>query len=192
MAGAEDHVLIGTAPGATVTSSLYALFCNGRLHSYIWVERSDVIDLDAAAAAEAQRYVEDVVRPVITIGANPDGRGLAGLASWFWIEGFTGSVTAPPISAYGLTVEVRMSSGSITWDFGDGAVEPGDLGHAYPAESTVQHRHQSAGTYSVTATIDLRPEYRVDGGSWITLPALSTAATTTHVVEQRQAVITDA
>ena len=49
----------------------------------------------------------------------------------------------------------------------------GDLGRAYPAESTVQHVHQHDGTFTITATIDLVPEYRVDGGPWITLPNLA-------------------
>jgi len=42
------------------------------------------------------------------------------------------------------------------------------------------------------ATIDLQPEYRVDGGPWLTLPDLQATATTVHQVEERQAVITKA
>jgi hypothetical protein len=113
-----------------------------------------------------------------------------GLPSWFWIDGFDGQVSAPPISAFGLTIDVRMSSGSVTWDFGDGTVETGDLGHAYPEESTVQHVHQHDGTFTITASIDLVPEYRVDGGPWITLPELQAVATAEHPVEERQAVVT--
>ena len=113
-----------------------------------------------------------------------------GLPSWFWIDGFDGQVSAPPISAFGLTIDVRMSSGTVTWDFGDGTVETGDLGRAYPEESTVQHVHQHDGTFTITASIDLVPEYRVDGGAWITLPDLQAVATTAHPVEERQAVVT--
>src|SRR5690606_20208194 len=127
-------------------------------------------DLDEAARVEAERYVRDVLMPAVSIGVNPVAKGLVGLRSWFWIEGFDGTVTAPPISAFGMTIDVRMSTGSVTWDFGDGTVEPGDLGRAYPAESTVQHAHQSGGTYTVAATLDLVPQYRVDGGAWIMLP----------------------
>jgi hypothetical protein len=166
------------------------LLCSGNIVRAIWVAPSDVVDLDAAARAEAQRYIEDVLTPVISIGVNPAAKGLAGLRSWFWIDGFTGSVTAPPIAAFGLTIDVRMSSGSVTWDFGDGIVEPGDLGRAYPEESTVQHAHRAAGSFVVTAVIALVPEFRVNGGRWTTLPNLTATATTTHQVEQRQPVIT--
>ena len=167
------------------------LMCDGSFARYIWVSPEDVMDLDALAEQEARRYVEEVLVPEVGIGVNPSARGLAGLRSWFWIEGFDGTVTAPPISAFGLTIDVRMSTVAVTWDFGDGSVEPGDLGRPYPEESTVQHAHQRDGTYTITATIDLAPEYRVDGGPWLALPNLPAAATTEHDVEQRQAVITE-
>jgi hypothetical protein len=166
------------------------LLCNGSVVRVIWVAPADIVDLDALARDEAQRYVEDVLVPNVAIGVNPAARGLVGLRSWFWIEGFGGSVTAPPITAFGLTIDVRMSSGTITWDFGDGVVEAGDLGRAYPAESTVQHAHQHRGSFPITATIDLVPEYRVDGGPWLTLPGLQATATAQHDVEERQAVLT--
>jgi len=167
------------------------LLCDGAIVRPIWVAPEDVIDLDVLARGEALRYIEDVLVPDVGIGINPSAQGLVGLPSWFWVDGFTGSVTAPPISAFGLTIEVRMSSGSVEWDFGDGETLVGDLGRAYPAESTVQHVHQRDGAFTVTAAIDLVPEYRVDGGPWLTLPNLQAAATAEHEVEQRQAVITD-
>lgn len=181
----------GTTPGPKPhpDARFALLLCDGSIVRAIWVAPSDVLDLDAAARAEAQRYIEDVLTPVVHIGVNPAAKGLAGLRSWFWIEGFTGSVTAPPISAFGLTIDVRMSSGSVTWDFGDGTSVEGDLGRAYPAESTVQHTHQAAGTFTITAVIDLVPEYRVDGGPWLTLPNLTATATAVHQVEQRQPVL---
>ena len=169
---------------------LAVLLCDGEIVRPIWISPDDVIDVDATARDEAQRYIEDVLVPAVGIGVNPAARGLVGLDSWFWIEGFDGQVTAPPIAAFGLTIDVRMSSGSVRWDFGDGTVETGDLGHAYPEESTVRHVHQHDGTFTITATIALVPTYRVDGGPWITLPNLQAIATTTHDVEERQAVVT--
>jgi hypothetical protein len=169
---------------------LALLLCNGTIVQPIWIAPTDVVDLDAAARDAAQRYIEDVLVPVVRIGVNPAARGLVGLPSWFWIDGFDGQVAAPPISVFGLTIDVRMSSGTVSWDFGDGTVETGDLGRAYPEESTVQHVHQHDGTFTITASIDLVPEYRVDGGPWITLPDLQAIATATHQVEERQAVVT--
>lgn len=184
----------GTSPGPMPDpdARFALLLCDGAIVRAIWVAPSDVVDVDAAAAIEAQRYVEDVLTPSVSIGVNPAAKGLAGLRSWFWIDGFTGSVTAPPISAFGLTIDVRMSLDSVTWDFGDGTVAAGDLGRAYPDESTVQHAHRDAGSYVVSAAIALVPEYRVNGGPWLTLPNLTVTATTTHQVTQRQPVITDA
>lgn len=167
------------------------LLCDGSNVRAIWVSPDDIVDLDALARDEAQRYIEDVLVPVVAIGVNPAGRGLVGLPSWFWVEGFTGSVSAPPISAFGVTIDVRMSSGTTAWDFGDGSRVVGDLGQAYPAESSVQHIHQSDGEFTVTATIDLVPEYRVDGGPWLPLPALQATASTRLPVEERQAVVTE-
>lgn len=187
--GLGDVITAPRPDGVSEAAVLYVLFCDGNYHSTVWVMPEDVIDLDAAIAAEAQRYVEDVLAPGISIGVNPSARGLVGLPSWFWVEGFSGSVTAPPITAFGMTVDVRLASGTVRWDFGDGVVEEGDLGQAYPAESSVQHIHQEAGEFDVTVDVELVPEYRVDGGPWLTLPNLSASATTTMPVEERQAVI---
>ncbi len=166
------------------------LACNGTIIRGIWVATSDIVDLDAVAAAEASRYVKDVLVPQVRIGVNPTIRGLVGLRSWFWIDGFTGLATAPPITAFGVTIDVRMVSGSVVWNFGDGQEWIGDLGRAYPAPSTVQHGYQRHGSYPVAAAIHLAPEYRVDGGPWLTLPGLEAVASAQHDVEQRQAIIT--
>mgnify|MGYP000052916861 CR=1 FL=1 len=182
---------ISAGPMPDPAARFALLLCNGEIVRAIWVSPSDIVDLDAAARAEAERYIREVLTPAVSIGVNPAAKGLAGLRSWFWIDGFAGSVTAPPISAFGLTIDVRLTAGSVTWDFGDGTVEAGDLGRPYPEESTVQHAHRSAGSYDITATIALVPEYRVNGGPWITLPNLTAVATTTHQVEQRQPVVTD-
>lgn len=183
----------GTSPGPQPdpAARFALLLCDGSIVRPVWISPADVVDLDAAARDEAERYIRDVLTPAVTIGVNPAAKGLAGLRSWFWIEGFTGSVTAPPIAAFGLTIEVRMTSQSVTWDFGDGTTVTGDLGRAYPEESTVQHAHQGAGQFTITAVIDLLPEFRVDGGPWFTLPPLTATASATHQVEQRQPVITD-
>lgn len=181
---------VSAGPKPHPDAQFAVLLCDGAIYRYLWISPEDVIDLDAIARDEAERYVEEVLVPQISVRANPDARGLVGLPSWFWVEGFGGTLSAPPISAFGMTIEVRMASGSVTWDFGDGTVVEGDLGRPYPEESSVQHVHQRSGTYAVAADVQLLPEYRVDGGPWLTLPALSASATLAHPVEERQAVIT--
>ncbi len=165
------------------------LLCDGNLVRGIWVAPADIVDVDAIAAAEVERFVRDVLMPDVAIGVNPDATGLAGLRSWFWIEGFDGSVDAPTINALGLSIDVRMSSQDVTWSFGDGSTLEGDLGLAYPAESTVQHAHRDAGAYDITATLHLVPQYRVDGGPWITLPNLEPSTTAAFEVDEREAVL---
>ena len=184
----------GTSPGPRPDpdARFALLLCNGSIVRPIWVSPADVVDVDAVARGEVERYVREVLAPAVSIGANPSTKGLAGLRSWFWVEGFSGSVTAPPISAFGLTIDVRMSLRHVRWDFGDGAVEVGDLGRAYPEESTVRHAYRDAGRYVVEAGVVLIPEYRVDGGGWITLADITAPASTIHEVEQRQPVVTDA
>lgn len=166
------------------------LLCDGTIVRAIWILPDDIVDLDAAARAEAERYVEDVLMPAVRIGVNPEAQGLAGLRSWFWIDGYAGSVQAPPITVFGLTIDVRMAGERVTWDFGDGSTLDGDLGLAYPAESTVQHAHRASGSFTIGATLHLVPEYRVDGGPWIALPQLAPTATATLPVEEREPVIT--
>ena len=109
-----DDVTYGTSAGPKPhpEARLALLLCDGAIVQPIWVAPDDIVDLDAAARNEAQRYIEDVLVPAVRIGVNPAARGLVGLDSWFWIDGFDGSVTAPPITAFGLTIEVRMSSGT--------------------------------------------------------------------------------
>lgn len=168
------------------------LLCNGDIVRAIWVAPRDVLDVDAAIVIEAERYVREVLTPAVSIGVNPSANGLAGLRSWFWVDGFSGSVAVPPITAFGLTIDVRLTLGAVTWAFGDGTTVHGDLGRAYPQESTVRHAYRDAGSYAVTAAISLVPEYRVAGGPWLTLPDLTATATTMHRVEQREPVVTDA
>lgn len=188
-----SDVPYGTSPGPMPDpdARFALLLCDGVVVRSIWVAPADIVDVDALAQAQVERYVREVLTPAVSIGVNPSTKGLAGLRSWYWIDGFSGSVTAPPISAFGLSVEVRMSTRWVTWDFGDGTVERGDLGRAYPAESTVQHAHRDAGTYRITATITLAPEYRINGGAWLTLPDLTASASRAQQVEQRQPVVTD-
>jgi hypothetical protein len=189
--GLEDApygTAVGPKPDPDAQFAL--LLCNGGILRGIWIAPADVLDVDAVALAEIERFVTDVLMPAVTIGINPDAKGLAGLRSWFWIEGFDGVVQAPTINVFGLAIDVRMTSDHVTWDFGDGASLEGDLGRAYPAESTVQHAHRDSGAYVISATIHLVPEYRVDGGPWITLPNLKPTATTDLEVEEREPVVT--
>ncbi|MGE3621427.1 MAG: hypothetical protein AB7L84_13285, partial [Acidimicrobiia bacterium] len=85
----------------------------------------------------------------------------------------------------------RLSTGQVIWDFGDGSGPvTGDLGRAYPRESSVRHVFAWHGDYAVGVRVELVAAYRVDGGDWQALDPLVAEAEGRHSVEQRQAVIT--
>jgi hypothetical protein len=92
------------------------------------------------------------------VEANPDGVGLVGLDTWFWLaprpaaltveETYLGShyiVTATPLAA--------------SWDFGDGSIDRSSdssgFGHPYPEPSSMTHTYQahSRDGYAVRAAI---------------------------------------
>jgi hypothetical protein len=169
----------------------YYSYCDGIRTGIVWVSPSDVVDLDALAASEAQRYLQDVLVPGLVLRVNPAGEGLVGLASWFWIDGFDTPQTVS-IAALGTAAEVRMRAGSVRWDFGDGSPPlEADLGRAFPTESSVQHVYEQHGSYTVRAEVDVEAEYRVDGGDWIPLGHLSATTSAEAALQQRQAVVVD-
>lgn len=164
--------------------------CDGVVSRYLWIA-PDVSDPELAVRGEAERLARDVLKPGLVVGMNPPGRGLVGFPSWFWVEGFDGLVESGPIEAFGTVVEVRLSTGQVIWDFGDGSGPvTGDLGRAYPRESSVRHVFAWHGDYTVGVRVELVAAYRVDGGDWQALDPLVAEATGRHSVEQRQAVIT--
>jgi hypothetical protein len=106
----------------------------------------------------------------IAVTANPNGVGLVGLDTWFWLapppatlivdESYLGSqyvVTATPMAA--------------GWDFGDGSstqsTDSSGFGRAYPEQSSVTHTYQahSQAGYSVRSVIRYDVTWlAVDGG----------------------------
>ena len=59
--------------------------------------------------------------------------------------------------------------------------------HTYQHKSVTSAEPRRA--YTVQAVISLVPEYRVDGGPWFTLPALSTTASAPYRVREVQATV---
>jgi hypothetical protein len=186
----QDDSAIPPAPNAE--SEPYFLFCGGEYRGVVWIGPHNTVDPAASARAIADRLVREVRVPSVSVGINPR-EGLTGLESWFWIRGYDGRPINRRLTAFGLTVEVRIRRGQVTWDFGDGTPPTaGDLGRAYPARSTVRHVYtvrSAARPYTVTAQFDLAPEFRVDGGAWQPLPPIVRTATSAYTVREVQAVI---
>jgi len=169
---------------------LYLVFCNGEFVAATWLGPGggtvSVID----PAAMARTVVDEVPVDLAAIGARPQGRGVTGIRSYFWVEGYggetiTGSVTNGPV-----TVDVSISLGTVTWDFGDGTPPViAGLGEAWPDRSSVHHTYRDRGTYAVTVTIELPAEFSVNGDGTVTpLPPVIRTATIPYVVDEVQAV----
>ena len=66
--------------------------------------------------------VRDLPYPAATVGASPSGRGLTGLASWFWVDGYSDKPIVDTVEQFGMTVTVEATPVATDWDFGDGTV----------------------------------------------------------------------
>lgn len=158
-----------------------------------------VPDADVSARAEAQRYAEEVLAPGLALEVNPPDNILVGLPTWFWLDGWDGSpITTTVTAPWGDAVDLELTLERVDWTFGDGSpAESGDLGVAYPEESTIQHvyTHRSTspaepdGGYEVAAELRLGVRYWYDGGGPYTVDPISVTTSDDIVVRQLQAVL---
>jgi hypothetical protein len=173
----------------------YHVFCGTDYITSVWLPP----DAFAAAApvvdvrAIAEQLVRDLPYPAATIQISPDARGLTGLESWFWVNGYTG-VLRDAVEELGIRVEVEALPASVRWDFGDGTpTSAGTLGRATPARSDVVHRYERRSRttpLAVRATVRLDVRYRVGNGPWQALdPVFRTAARGYPVAESRAALV---
>jgi hypothetical protein len=153
------------APGTTGLGELYELVGpDGNV-----LETSDVCP-GAAAPATARRPpapptpVEVWARtplPVATFGLNPSTLGLTQLATWFWLTGVGGPVTAT-VKVRGYTVTTTARPMSYDWSFGDGDQATGtSAGTA--AVPSVTHTYVRKGAYRVELTIGWSGQYTFVG-----------------------------
>jgi hypothetical protein len=152
----------------------------------------DPID-PASVAAELRDHLPV---PDMTVSANPD-TGLVALPSWFWIDGYDGAPISSSDTLGGITVEVQIVPQLYTWSFGDGAtLETSSPGKPYPAQSDVQHAYEQSsfgagGAFAVTVEISFSAQYRVNGGPWQSLDAITRSFTSDYPVQQLQSVLTE-
>ena len=141
--------------------------------------------------------IDSVGPPPSTIRFNPESRGLVGIESWFWVEGYDG---APIVQTFvhpefipPITVTIELTYQNTVWNFGDGSTATADLGRAYPAESSVRHaydRDSGSTPYTVTATLTFGARYSVNGGAWIDIGTVERDVTGQHAVVAAEAVRT--
>lgn len=173
----------------------YLLWCGDEMRGLVWLDTSGGGPTPALDPETIALHIRDEIPvPDADIEINPD-RGLVGVDSWFWIEGYSGAPIQESTDAFGQMVEVEARVEHYEWAFGDGdTIEASTPGRPYPHRSEIRHVYErsSAGLVSgylveVTFTFDVR--YRVDGGGWIELPGITRVASTSYPVREAQAVI---
>ena len=115
----------------------YHVWCGGAYVTSVWIApRQFGVDPQALAEDAAR----DLPYPAATVGASPDGRGLTGLETWFWVDGYTATPIADTVTELGMTVDVEAVPTTVSWDFGDDSLVAGHgLGSPPPARSEVTH-----------------------------------------------------
>jgi hypothetical protein len=172
----------------------YHVYCDGTYVTSVWLLPSQFLAGPAVdPRAMAEQLARDLPYPAATIGASPSARGLTGLESWFWVEGYSGAPIADAVEGFGLLVEVEAWPASVTWDFGDGTgARRGSLGQAPPLRSEVRHAFERAsrgGRFALRAVIRLDVRWRVNGGAWEALGPVTRAATRPYAVAESRAAL---
>jgi hypothetical protein len=175
----------------------YALVCDGETVGVIWLP----IDGGGGAPAPALSPLDIAMSlrdripiPDVTIAVNPE-RGLVGVDSWFWIEGYDGEPITESTDAFGSRVDVEARVQRYEWSFGDGTtMKTESPGRPYPERSDVRHIYERSSLghergYPVEVGFFFSVRYRVDGGGWIDLPGIERVAEARYPVRESQAVI---
>lgn len=170
--------------------SPYSVWCNDQYIDTVWI-RPQQFGVNPLAIAE--ELVRDLPYPAATVGAYPLVRGLTGLETWFWVDGYKAAPVQDTVTQFGLTVDVEATPASVSWDFGDGTTAKGlGLGTAPPAPSKVVHTFETRArpAFAVRALIILSVRWRLNGGIWQDIdPVVRTAVRSYPVVESRAALV---
>jgi murein DD-endopeptidase MepM/ murein hydrolase activator NlpD len=117
----------------------------------------------------------------------PNGAGYIAPEHWECLGGPAGR---------SISVAIRVSGTEYEWDFGDGAVESGTLGRAYPSESDVRHNYSESSlgggdnAYETKLTITYGGRYSVDGAAFRRLPPQTETYREPYMVQEAQSVLT--
>ena len=173
----------------------YLLWCGNEMRGLVWLDPnggSPAQQMDPQTIAMHLR--DEIPVPQAEIRINPN-RGLVGVDSWFWLEGYNGSPIEESTNAFGQRVEVEARVSRYEWSFGDGeSLVAKTVGRSYPHRSQIRHLYErsSAGLatgFPVHVSFSFVVRYRVDGGRWIELPSISRVAETAYPVRESQSVI---
>jgi hypothetical protein len=187
-----DYRQVPMDPSPDPDARTYHVWCDDRYVTSVWL-RPQQFGVDPQLIAE--QLVRDLPYPAAVVGASPDGRGLTGLESWFWVEGYTGAPIVDTVTDFGMTVTVEAAPAVVSWDFGDDTTADGlGFGTPPPARSSVRHVFEvrSRPTYRVRVLVELAVRWRLGAGPWQALsPVVRTALLDYAVVSSRAALVPD-
>ena len=158
--------------------------------------------------------------PPVTVKANPDP-GVVAVPSWFWVAGYDGAPITHSKTQHAshtecrllagvpdchtvddsVTVTVRLTPTSYTWNFGDGRTGsiqsyPSDKGlgrpythavHASPVQWTYEFDSRDFPSgFPIKLTIAFSGAFQANGGGWQALPNIDESWTTGLVMRQVQ------
>ena len=192
-----DFRVVPMPPAPTDAYVAYHLFCDGRYVTSVWLLPTQFTGAVVDPREIAERLARDLPYPPATVGASPSARGLTGLESWFWVDGYSAEPIHDEVDGLGLRVEVEAIPDGATWDFGDGTARTaGSLGLHAPTRSDVTHRFERPsrrGPIRVQANVRLSVRWRSNGGPWQLLDPVERSATLTYpVAESRAALVASA
>jgi hypothetical protein len=171
-----------TVPAHPLTP--FFVICAGRVTSIVWLDRSR--GPTVAATNVTEQLVREIPLPVVSVRVSPDRRTVTGVETWFWADGYDGAPVTASIRELGTVIDVEATLTSVRWDFGDGTTTAADLGRAAPARSTITHVYERPGAVAISASLVFAVRFRIDGGPWTDLPAITRTAERSYpVIEAR-------
>lgn len=189
--GVADYLSLLFGPPPSPEHRPFSVYCGDAFLGAVWILPTEftVVPAGPTAAEIAAGIARDLPYPEVTVGANPGGRALTGLATWFWVDGYGGEPIVDAVNGFGTAVEVEARAGEATWDFGD-RTEPVEAtvggNRRSPSTTHVYERRSGREPFTVTAAFSFSVRYRVNGGDWIDLPPVERDATRAYeVVESR-------
>ena len=122
----------------------FLLWCGDEMRGLVWLDMSGGDPAPALDPETIAMHIRDEIPvPNAEIRINPD-RGLVGVDSWFWIEGYDGSPIEDSTDAFGQRVEVEARVTSYEWSFGDGdTLVAKTPGRSYPHRSEIRHVYRA-------------------------------------------------
>ena len=183
-------VFYGESPGPEYT--LYIVWCGTDYMGTRWLGPNDFVD------GAVLPIVDELVRRVSVqpagMNIRPDSRGVTGIPSLFWINGYGNAPLEASESAFGLTVHVSVALVDVEWNFGDHTpVVSAGLGEAWPEKSSVRHTYRNVSAsdgFHVVATLILQPSFDVNGFGGTALAPIRIPISRDYVVHEVQAMRT--